>query len=1454
MKSKTKKRLVAFMLCMVLVLSSTISAFADELQDTDSQNQIETMADPATEEAIADESMAESLDASQEEQQPVAEQPVEQPVQEEVQTSEETSEQHPDNAVSNTNDSQPEATDQSTTSSEENNTSDETVECEATQLKQKVDNGNHTKTTVVADIPAGAFHAHASEITMEVKRLSKEDVDDAVIVKLIKNALTTNTSLSNYVLYDMVFKVNGVETEPLKAIDVNFKGSGLKVKDTKKATAFYFAPAKSEDGIEEDLLVELPQREDKIKELLDAGTDKTREQIEDEFDFSELSVKDKVADELKMEVRKNQVYGCYVVEDKEENTATENFKTSSDNINLASNDAIVPENNTNETATYADSSNTYTVNFWKNNKNAGKQDNKVSTLTGLTTSTDSDGNTVVEVNLSGKKATSSDSNNYVFYGWSKNKKANFERSEVVYCGDSTAKIKYGTANEQTVFTYDGSNTVTFKTTDFDNNRTLNLYAVYAVNQSIKDRSTCGGNTTVEFFIRYDGVAPYEPSTYGTNLYTNGITVNNALHYYQHIYNNSDAVSANLKNQPTTTQLTNVLNKDSSFTAKYGNYDSDKYYIEWYVIKKESSTYDENGYDTGSWHVDGVIREKSQWTLRYDSNTSDTVDNIIGSKQYQYNSKATVKNTQNSTGIQLDSAPVRTGYTFAGWNTKADGTGTSFTLNDSITVKDTRSYHIFKGSTDTNETATKNASNNGYVVTLYAQWTKNYTPPTPTVTVDKKLSHEKYIKKNDDGTYDLTLNVSGAVRTEEYANKLDVLFVLDTSSSMNDRMSGSDSSTKFRNQDSAVRNAVNTLASKKGVDARFAIVSFDTMAGTNSGWTESKNVNNLVYPSKVANYTGKYIEYDYYWNRYYEETRKSGGTNYKEGLKEANKLLTSARTDATKIVVFLSDGDPTFYTDDSGYVYGNGSTYDSTALDEAKKFLGTMTNMQYFYTVGIGSKDNYEHLEDLRNGVAQGQNIQTGNFYGTNADNLKNAFDTIIRDTTSILCSYVTVTDTLSEYAELANSTVTPDITIKDEDGNIVRFLKKADGSTTTMFSECITANIVTESNKTKVVMQTVGDYKLEAGYTYYVTVKIKPTDAAYAYYQEHGEGPHTGDSDTDEYIGTGKKPTNDTRNNGTSSNQNGFHSNESAQVTYTYDGKTPTEDYKHPVIQVTPEVVNHTVEKKWVSTLTNHSGVTVKLKAYVTEGIEGASTENPVYLTSDKCKLLPTEADSTIELSVKNNWSKTWANLPKYYYYRDSNNVIQKTLIHYSAVEENVPDGYEFSVTDSSDGLTTTITNTEVTADLDIKKVTKNSENEIDGAEFTLYKKEGTTYKKVKDFTVDQSTRTPELAKLASGDYYLEETKAPVGCSLLGEKIYFRQSQGTITLTDKDGNILTTSTMWSLSKENNIITLTIKNEVVYNLPSTGGSGIYLYMIGGVLLMFAAAWILYKNKCREVLKR
>ena len=40
---------------------------------------------------------------------------------------------------------------------------------------------------------------------------------------------------------------------------------------------------------------------------------------------------------------------------------------------------------------------------------------------------------------------------------------------------------------------------------------------------------------------------------------------------------------------------------------------------------------------------------------------------------------------------------------------------------------------------------------------------------------------------------------------------------------------------------------------------------------------------------------------------------------------------------------------------------------------------------------------------------------------------------------------------------------------------------------------------------------------------------------------------------------------------------------------------------------------------------------------------------------------------------------------------------------------------------------------------------------------------------------------------------------------------------------------------------------TFNNDVVYELPSTGGTGIFGYMISGTLLMMAGILILYKRK-------
>lgn len=104
-----------------------------------------------------------------------------------------------------------------------------------------------------------------------------------------------------------------------------------------------------------------------------------------------------------------------------------------------------------------------------------------------------------------------------------------------------------------------------------------------------------------------------------------------------------------------------------------------------------------------------------------------------------------------------------------------------------------------------------------------------------------------------------------------------------------------------------------------------------------------------------------------------------------------------------------------------------------------------------------------------------------------------------------------------------------------------------------------------------------------------------------------------------------------------------------------------------------------------------------------------------------------------------------------------------------------------------------------------------------------------------------------KTSKLPTGTYTLKEIKAPTGYVL---------SSDTYTLQiTKTGALKTVQ----LNGENVTPTLKdgkyqilIENAVIYNLPNSGGSGIYWFSICGMLLMMAAAWIIYKNKCREVL--
>ena len=84
------------------------------------------------------------------------------------------------------------------------------------------------------------------------------------------------------------------------------------------------------------------------------------------------------------------------------------------------------------------------------------------------------------------------------------------------------------------------------------------------------------------------------------------------------------------------------------------------------------------------------------------------------------------------------------------------------------------------------------------------------------TIDDILSsapvHKKTLKDNGDGTYDLTLSVTGD--TEEESKPIDVVLVIDASTSMNKNIDGNRSKTRMQAAHDAVAALANELLTSR----------------------------------------------------------------------------------------------------------------------------------------------------------------------------------------------------------------------------------------------------------------------------------------------------------------------------------------------------------------------------------------------------------------------------------------------------------------------------------------------------------------------------------------------------------------------------------------------------------------------------------------------------------------
>ena len=445
------------------------------------------------------------------------------------------------------------------------------------------------------------------------------------------------------------------------------------------------------------------------------------------------------------------------------------------------------------------------------------------------------------------------------------------------------------------------------------------------------------------------------------------------------------------------------------------------------------------------------------------------------------------------------------------------------------------------------------------------WNIDATPADPletgdnAVSIEKQINHEKYATLRDDGTYDLTLTVAGKKGTETNKAKLDVIYILDKSGSMKEDFGGTSKRIAASN---AITALTKSLKQNANIDARFSMVTFSGNKTTGMwGQGDTKTWDDAEVAVSWTTDAGT-IERG-------SKPTSNGGTNYQAGIRTAKELLTSKRAGAMTAVIFISDGDPTFYYNPDGYTRGDGNNDGNGGADNLKVCLDAAKNeianlgVNYFYTVGVGKASDYVNLSDLcsASGVSGAKN-----FDGTNTDELTKAFSTIESDILTFLCSNVSIQDVLSENVEI----------VKDKDG-VFKSLKIVvtgkegktivEGDNKVTFQDG-TQNVTLKAgydSKTKTItLDFPAEYQLNAEYTYKVIANIDATEKAYENYRKN----LTDNKDENE---KGYKDAADA-GTGTHAGEKGMYTNENseAKMTYTFRGEEYTELYDKPVIKLHP--------------------------------------------------------------------------------------------------------------------------------------------------------------------------------------------------------------------------------------------------------------------------------------------
>lgn len=362
------------------------------------------------------------------------------------------------------------------------------------------------------------------------------------------------------------------------------------------------------------------------------------------------------------------------------------------------------------------------------------------------------------------------------------------------------------------------------------------------------------------------------------------------------------------------------------------------------------------------------------------------------------------------------------------------------------------------------------NNSKYKMTIYKQVTNAVIPdPDPDpgeggiaddIILNKIATNERLTSDGRGYMYDINLSVLGKEVISN--NPVDITMVLDVSNSMTNGNGSNMTNTK-----AAAKAFIDNTLKAGNQNIRLSIVkyattsqvyNFRTQRWINYSSVTSNGENYYTYSGQSANSVITNLA---------KESSDTGGTNTEAGLVAANNVTAIRnRVEAQSIVLFMTDGAPTYYIGG-----GTGSSVSDNTFNKAVSVGKSLSSNNTVYTIGLLAgvsgdaltaannllSDQYSYKRDTTNNRVtysiDGAPYSSGYYKVTNSSTAASEMEKIYKDLASkvLALSTGTVTDIIPAEFKLTEESKTFLI----EQGHSVTV--NTDGTTTIVFKDVVTA-------------------------------------------------------------------------------------------------------------------------------------------------------------------------------------------------------------------------------------------------------------------------------------------------------------------------------------------------------------------------------------------------------------